>query len=197
VPDPAPYFLPAMALCAAAIAPALGALSARLGGLAVPALGVAALAAGLVATPWVEGGTARLGEIKADERLLRRMWTAIPPDSAIVIWADARYIHLREYQLLRGEKPALTVLSPDLLLDDETRAMLARRFGVDPIAGHPAPHVPPGTPDADVRIRQYFKEVIGSFNDRITVPVIVFEPNVPIVQIQHKTRPGAAPAAPR
>jgi hypothetical protein len=186
VPDPAPYFLPAMALGAAAVAPLLARLAAPLKGSAPPALGVAALAALVLVAPWIREGAERRHEVEAHEQLIRSMWAAVPPDTAIVFWPDDRYIHLREYQLLLGEKPALTVLCPDLLLEDRTRADLERRFGVDPIAGHPIPHIAPGSADADLRIRQYFKEVMRSFNERIPIPVIVFDPSVPIVQQQRK-----------
>ena len=193
VPDPAPYFLPAMALGAVAAAPALAALAAPLRNSAGPALGVVALAAVVLAATWARDGAAQRRDVEEHERLIRSMWAAVPPDTAIVFWPDDRYIHLREYQLLLGEKPALTVLCPDLLLEDRTRADLTRRFGVDPIAGHPVPHIVPGSPDADLRIRQYFKEVIRSFNERIRTPVIVFDPSVPIVQRQRKPWEGANP----
>jgi len=186
VPDPAPYFIPAMAFGAAAVAPALAALAAPLKRSAAPTLGVAALAALLLVVPWVRDGASRRQEIMSYERLIRSMWAAVPPDTAIVLWPDDRYIHLREYQLLLGEKPALVVLNPDLLLEDQTRERLRQRFGVDPIAGHPVPRIVPGSPDADLRIRQYFKQVIHSFNERIPTPIIIFDPSVPIVQEQRK-----------
>ena len=196
VPDPAPYFVPAMALGAAAVAPALAALAAPLRQSAAPALGVAALGALLIVAPWVRDGAERRSEIADYEHLVRSMWAAVPADTAIVFWPDDRYIHLREYQVLLGEKPAVTVLCPDLLLEDRTRAELERRFGVDPIAGHPVPRIAPGSPDADRQIRQYFKEVIRSFNERVRIPVIVFDPSVPIVQQQKKPWESPPPVAP-
>ena len=186
VPDPAPYFVPAMAFGAAAVAPALASLAApRVGGTALR-LGVAALAVLALVVPWVRAAATRQHEIDGFERLIRSMWSAVPPDTAIVFWPDDRYIRLLEYQILRGEKPALLVLCPDLLLEDQTRERMRQRFGVDPLEGHPIPSIAPGSPDADQRIRRYFKQVIRSLNERIRPPVIMFDPSVPMVQQQRK-----------
>ncbi len=201
VPDPEPYFLPAMAIAAAAAAPALAALAWPRARGAVLRLGVVALAAAWIAAPWVEEARVRAREIERSETLIRSMWEAVPPDTAIVFWPDDRYLRLREYQLLRGEKPALLVLNPHLLVEDQTRARLERRFGVDPLEGHPIPAIEPGSPDEQIRIQLYFKAVIRDFNDRMRTPVILFDPSVPIVQRMRKPwertaspgQPGHAP----
>jgi hypothetical protein len=182
VADPAPYFLPAMAIAAAAVAPALAMVVApRVRGAALR-LGLAVLLATGLAAPWVEQAVGRGRDIDRYEKLIRSMWSAVPPDTAIVFWPDDRYLRLREYQLLRDEKPALLVLNPHLLLEDQTRARLRQRFGVDPLEDHPVPAIEPGDPAEELRIRQYFKVLIRDFNARIRTPVIIFDPSIPLVQ---------------
>jgi hypothetical protein len=181
VPDPATYFLPAMALGAAAAAPALhSAAVPRLRGAAwrLGALGALSLVA---LVPWIREGNAERSSLVMDEAMLHSMWSAIPPDSAIVFWHDDRYIRLRAYQILDGEKPALTVLTPDLLLEHRTRNEFRRRFGIDPLEGARLPRVRPGSPEEATVIRESLRRLVAHVNARTRVPVIVFDPTIPIV----------------
>jgi hypothetical protein len=154
---------------------------------------VAAVAAVFLVVPWVRAGAARRAETAMGERMLRSMWSAVPGGSAIVFYPDDRFYHLREYQLLGGEKPSVLVLCPELLLADATRAELLRRYGVDPLAGYPFPTTVPGDPNGErVRVAS-LRAVMHVLNDRVRVPVIVFDPSVPIVQEMRKQARGAAP----
>jgi len=182
VPDPAPYFLPAMALGAAAAAPALAALlwaGGRGGALRIGAVGVASL---LLVVPWVRAGAAQRREVIGYEAMIRSMWSAVPPDTAIVFWPDDRFVHLQEYQILRGEKPALWIATPEMLLEGRTREAFRARFGIDPLEGFPIPQVRPGAPEAQAVIDRTLARLVGSVNDRTRVPVILFDPSVPVVR---------------
>jgi hypothetical protein len=183
VPDPAPYFLPAMALGVAAAAPALAAIpgvGSRAGG---AALGSAGLAGLVLIVPWLREGVEVRAATLLFEKTIHSMWSAIPPDTAIVSWADDRFNHLREYQVLRGEKPALLVVTPDLLFTNSMRRTIRQRFGVDPVEGFRRPRLSPGRhrPEDDAIIDRSRQRLVRDLNDRIRPPVILFDPKVPIV----------------
>lgn len=196
VPDPSNYFLPAMALGSAAIAPVLVALvRPRIRGATIR-LGLIALASVALVGPWISSGAARRREVIGYETFIRSMWQAVPSDTAIVFWPDDRYLRLREYQILKGERPALWVLAPDMLLDDRTRLALRQRFGVDPLEGNTVPQLQPGDPDEGLIIGRYYNGLVESFNRRIQTPVIMFDPSVPVVRQMWKPweRHPAAPS---
>jgi len=109
------------------------------------------------------------------------MWAAIPPDTAIVSWADDRYHRLREYQILRGEKPALLVVTPDLFFANSMRQAIRERFGADPLAGFTPPRLTPGAPDEREVIARHRMALVESLNVHVRVPVILFDPARPIV----------------
>jgi hypothetical protein len=183
VPDPAPYFLPAIALGIAAAAPAIAAIP-RVGSRAgTAALCSAGLASLLLIVPWLRDGREQRGATLAFERVIRSMWSAIPSDTAIVSWTDDRFNRLREYQLLRGEKPALLVVTPDLMFASGMRRTIRQRFGVDPLEGVPPPRLVPGAPRQEDQaiIDRYRHRLLWGLNERIRPPVILFDPAVPIV----------------
>jgi len=196
VPDPAPYFLPAMALGAAAAAPALVTLTraaGRWGALRIGVLGVAGL---FLVVPWVRGGLDQRRDLLDDEAMIRSMWSAVPADTAIVLWPDDRFIHLVEYQILRGEKRALWIATPDMLLEDRTRAQFRARFGSDPLQGVRIPRVQPGSAEEDAIIRRALGSIVRELNARTRVPVIMFDPSVPVVhQLRKPWEPVEGPAA--
>ena len=194
VPDPAPYFLPAMALGVAAAGPALAALGRSRSGAAW--LVMSGLVALVLIVPWIREGVATRRGLLSFEKIIRSMWSAVPPDSAIVFWPDDRFFRLVEYQKLRGEKPALLVVCPDMLFDDRTMAKVRARVGFDPLAGRPIPHTRPGDPDEDRIIVGFFREVIHDMNERSVSPVIIFDPSVPIVQRLRKPWEPVPPPAP-
>jgi hypothetical protein len=182
VPDPAPYFLPAMALGAAAATPAIAALTRAAGHGGALRIGILGLAGLFLVVPWVRGGVAQRRDILDYESMIRSMWSAVPADTAIVFWPDDRFIHLTEYQILRGEKRALWIATPDMLLDGRTREEFRARFGFDPLEGFRLPYVRPGSPDEQTIIRQVLGSIIRGLNARTRVPVIMFDPSVPVVR---------------
>lgn len=182
VPDPAPYFLPAMALGAAAAAPALVTLAQAAGRRGALRLGVLGAATLFLIVPWVRAGLAERRDLLDNETMIRSMWGAVPADTAIVLWPDDRFVHLVEYQVLRGEKPALWIATPDMLLEDRTREELRARFGADPLEGIRIPQVRPGSPDEAEIIRRALASIVRNLNARTRVPVIMFDPGVPVVR---------------
>jgi len=189
VPDPEPYFLPPIALGAAAAAPALAALAgARFMNRALRAAGlVVALAATVaIAIPWCREAAGVKREVVDYETLVRSMWATIPSDSAIVFWRDDRAVRLRGYQLLDGEKPALYVVSPDALFADEGRRRFEARFGVDPLRGIEVPRLKPNDPGAEEIGARIVGRLIENVNAGTRLPVIVFDPEVPIVRRLYK-----------
>jgi hypothetical protein len=186
VPDPAAYFLPAMALGAAAAPGMLLALAGRQRRRQVMTLAVAVAALLWLAVPWLREAIGRRTAIIAYQRMIRSMWSAVPPDTAIVVWQDDRFTMLQEYQLLRGEKPALFVTHPDMLMEGPTRAAVRARFGVDPLAGITIPAIRPGSPDEAMLYERLRRRLVWNLNERTRYPVIVFDPSVPIVQLLRK-----------
>ncbi len=189
VPDPEPYFLPAAALGTAAAGAALAALAGvrfmnwRLRA-AAALVAIAALVP--VARPWLKEAAGVRREAMDYDAMIRSMWAAIPPDTAIVFWRDDRVVRLREYQLLRGEKPALYVETPDVLIDDSTRLRFYRRFGFDPIGGLRVPYIRPNDPDAEATGTRFIRQLVRNVNERTRIPVIIFDPGIPIVRRLYK-----------
>ena len=183
VPDPAPYFLPAMALAVPAAASALTAIP-RIGGRAgTTALTAAGFLALALVVPWLrDANEERLATLSYD-RVIHSMWSSIPPDTAVVSWTDDRFSRLVEYQRLRGEKPALVVVTPDLLFAPRIRQAFAQRFGVDPIEGFQPPRLSSRLSLAEQKsiIDDSRQRLVQSLNERLRVPVIVFDPSVPTV----------------
>lgn len=181
VDDPAPYLLPAMALGVAAAAPALAGLPGVSSRAGTAALAAAALAGLLLIVPWIRDGVEERAATLDYEHTIRSMWAAIPPDTAIVSWADDRYHRLREYQILRGEKPALLVVTPDMFFANSMRRTIRERFGADPLAGFTPPRLTPGAPDEREVIARHRMALVESLNVHVRVPVILFDPARPIV----------------
>ena len=179
VHDPAPYLLPAMALGVAAAAPALAIPGGSRAGTA--ALAVAGLATLLLIVPWIRDGLEEREATMDYEQTIRSMWAAIPPDTAIVSWADDRYFRLHEYQILRGEKPALLVVTPDLFFSPAMRRTIRDRFGADPLQGFVMPHLRLGMPGLSEALTRQRTALVESLNVHVRVPVILFDPGKPIV----------------
>jgi hypothetical protein len=196
VPDPAPYFLPAMALGVAAATPAIAAIpgvDSRAGRLALGGAGLAGL---ILIVPWLRDAREERGATMAFEKMVRSMWAAIPPDTAIVSWTDDRFLRLSEYQILLGEKPALLVITPDVLFAKSMRDTIRRRFGVDPLAGFRPPRLAARMPPEEEKaiISASRRQLIEDLNRRIRAPVILFDPTVPIVwQMKKPWEPTGPP----
>jgi hypothetical protein len=181
VPDPAPYFLPAMALGVAAAAPALASIpgvGTRAGTIAIAALG---LAGAFPIAAWLRDGSEERRATLEFDATIRSMWSAISPDTALVSWTDDRFLRLREYQILRGEKPALLVVTPDVLFANSVRAEIRDRFGADPLLGFESPHLTRGAPSQERIIGHMRRRLLDDLNARIRAPVILFDPSKPIV----------------
>ncbi len=134
-PDPSSYFLVPLALGLAALAPLLAGLAAgprpaRAG--ALVAAGALALGAIALWAPWNATAQARVQLYKGYSGYVRRMWNAIPFDSAFVFWEDDMYTTLLERQALDHEKPGVAVLLPIQLMSDAPRARFRARYGFDP-----------------------------------------------------------------
>jgi transmembrane protein TMEM260 (protein O-mannosyltransferase) len=198
VDDPAPYFLAPMALGVAAAAPALASIPGAGSRAGLAGLAVLALASSLVIVPWAKGAVERRSIALSYERVIRSMWSSIPPDTAIVSWNDDRFNRLLEYQILRGEKPALLIVNPDVLLSGKIRREVLRRFGADPREGfRPSPYRS-GTETESEYIAAARQDLVRRLNERVRVPVILFDPSVPIVwQYRKPWEPrGAEPPRP-
>ena len=193
VPDVAPYFLPAIALGALALAPALAAALGAAAAAARPlglALGLAMIAAlGAVLAPWLRAAQSSRADLIAFERTMRSIWASLPPGPALVFWADDRHSRLLEYQVLRHEKPALIVVDPDLLADDYPRACFTARFGLDPLADLTLPRLTPGQAGERDAIQLLIRQMVRNINDRLALPVIFIDLSRPEVRLLDKPRP--------
>jgi hypothetical protein len=194
VPDVAPYFLPAIALSALALAPALAAALEAAAAAARPlgaALGLAVIVAlGAVLAPWLRAAQSSRADLLAFERTMRSIWASLPPGPALVFWADDRHSRLLEYQVLRHEKPALIVVDPDLLADDYPRARFTARFGVDPLADLVLPRLTPGQPGEREAIQVLIRQMVRNINARVALPVIFIDFSRPEVRLLDKPRPA-------
>ena len=182
VPDPAPYFLPAMALGAAAVGPAVATIAGPRLLRQSLTIGILCLAGLALSVPWIRAGIRTRRDILEFESMVRSMWAAVPADTAIVLWPDDRFIRLQEYQILHGEKPALLVLTPDMFVEDHTREQILTRFGADPLAGMTIPTLVPGSADEETLRRRFLDQVVQNVNRRVRNPVIMFDPTVPVVR---------------
>lgn len=185
IPDPAPYFLPAMALGVAAAAPAIAALPGAGTRSWSAAVIATALACVLAVVPWVRDGVEERQATIGFDKLIRSMWSSIPPDTAIVSWTDDRFNRLVEYQVLLGEKPALLIVTPDMIPSGPVRRTFQTRFGIDPMEGFEPVQVTtplvPGTAEAKRTMDEARRRLLRGISDRIRAPVILFDPAVPIV----------------
>ncbi len=195
VSDPAPYFLPAMALGTVAAAPALAGLPGAGSRSGTAALGAAGLVALLLIVPWILDGREERKATLDYDRTIRSMWSAIPPDTAIVSWADDRFHRLIGYQILGGEKPNLLIVTPDLFFANSVRRAVRERFGADPLEGFVPPRLTPGGPGEKEVIEAHRLRLVQGLNARVRVPVILFDPGRPIVfQLRKPWEPVRAPA---
>jgi hypothetical protein len=199
VPDPSSYFLLPMALGLTAITPWLGSLlaggtAARRAGLAGVTL--AALAGLVLAVPWLRTGQGRKGLWIEFDQLVRRMWATVPADSAIVFWTDDMHTKLLEYQLLRGEKPGVTVVHGLTLDAAPVREAFIRRHGFDPLAGVEVPSGAGTGPAAeDARVRELIQRIERRVNEQTPLPVIHFDPNPQRPKVRLLLKPGADSSA--
>ena len=196
VNDPSSYFLAPMALACLAI-PALG-------GAWLAASAVAkrsALAAGLVLAllalalwgPWLREGHRRSGYYQSVDRRVHELWRTIPPDSAVVFWANDMFPKLREYQLLGGERPDLEILHPMNLIGSRERLRYIARYGFDPTENLPVWSARDAVPGrADSLVRYAIQLVERNVNRHRRLPVIEFEPGIPAIRVLPKPSTDSA-----
>ena len=191
VPDPAPYFLPIVALSLLGAVPVAALFARRLADAPAAARAVAAILAAAVVVLFAGEGVRQSArekrQLRSFDRLVRAMWESVPDDSAIVVYPADQHRRLVEYQVLRGEKRAAYVTNLERLLEPATRAEIDRRFGVDPMAGERIPEIPED-PGAAARVKQEFLiRLVRDLNARVRAPVVVFDPTVPMVQELRKS----------
>jgi len=184
VSDPAPYLLPALGLTLIGVAPAFLWLfgSRRLipAGHPLPVGWTLAATALVVAMSF---GWHAVGQVRTQRAAIvgfdddvRRLWALVPPDSAIVLWPSDQMTRLVEYQVLRMEKPAVWVTTPELLLDPAVLRQVRRRYGLDLMEGLEIPYAPRSAPWGEAVRREFFGRVIDRLNAGAGVPVYWFDP---------------------
>ena len=184
VRDPLPYFLPSLATSLLVLAPLGAALVARLRGRAARLTAAAAAVAGLgVATWfWMDSAIYRKGLYEQLDERFHRTWMTLPERHAMVLWYDDMVTRLREYQLLRGEKPGLAIYSPVTLTNTYPREVFKKQWGFDPLEDvTPYTQREPVHPDYDVPFDPpAIGHVLAIMNEtlarRAGMPVYYFEP---------------------
>ncbi|MBP7865630.1 MAG: DUF2723 domain-containing protein [Acidobacteria bacterium] len=187
VPDPSSYFLAPMAIAVAASVPGAAWLFrrpdiARRGRVAVAALLAAATL--LVAPGWIRTGEERRQVMTHFDEQIHGMWDAVPFERAIILFPNDLNTRLREYQLLRGEKPGLEVCNPLQIIDPVVRTAFRRRHGFDPAAGVPAVE-----PSGEEGTRLRTEAVARTVNENSPLPVVVFDPANGSVRLMKKPSP--------
>lgn len=181
VSDPATYFLPALAvglpLFVAAVA-GRGVMRRR--GRAV------ALAAALaLAVPAAAGGRTALARNEAFARFddrLRRMWAALPPGRAFVVWDDDMAWRLVALQVLEGRRRDVEVVQPRHLTHGVPRARFRARHGFDPVAGL-APGQLASAQGDDARSAALVDAIVMRIHEARRAPVVLFRPDVPSLRL--------------
>jgi hypothetical protein len=185
VPDPPPYFLPAAALGLAPLARLVmevGSIRALPVGARVAVGGIVLAGVASLGVIGVQRALSERVELTRYDREVRAMWAMVPADTVVVFWPADQSVRLQEYQVLEGLNSAAFVSTPDLLLDDIPRARFKERFGIDPLNGVRVPYLPPGSPGALEAQRRFVDRVATSISARTPVPVILFDPSVPLLR---------------
>jgi hypothetical protein len=199
--DPSSYFLHPMVLGLAALTQLLGgwiatgATPARAARAVAAALAVASL---VLWVPWLRTGQQRTGLYVSFDSLVRRMWDAIPADSAIVFWSNDMIAKLREYQLLEGDKPGITALHGITIYSPSIREEFYRRHGFDPVAGILiAPHSRATAAGRDSIEREAIDSAEVHVNAMTRLPVIHFDPDPAHPSMRLLIKPGTGPSGSR
>jgi hypothetical protein len=191
VRDPAPYFLPALAVgLALFVAGAAGLPALRRHGRAVAIAATLALVVPAIAG--VRTAVARNEALARFDGLLRRMWAALPPGPSFVVWDDDMASRLRAFQLLERSRPDVEVVQPRHLTHPAPRRRFVARHGFDPAAG-----VAPGELAAagvdESRSATLVDAIAGRINVSSPTPVILFLPAVPSMrQLEKPDSAGVA-----
>uniref|UniRef100_A0A832I566 DUF2723 domain-containing protein n=1 Tax=Eiseniibacteriota bacterium TaxID=2212470 RepID=A0A832I566_UNCEI len=194
VDDPGAYFLPALAaglasatpLCAPPAGASPVARAGRRGAASALVVLVLALAPG-----WTHAALEARRQFIGFDAFLHDLWRRIPVGRGFVLWPHDLSHRLREYQLLRGERPALEIVNPWTFTHPAARRRFAERHGFDPLpavglAAEDLRASGPLTPGA----RRFFEATARRINQRSELPVVVFEPEVSRVRVLPKAGRG-------
>jgi hypothetical protein len=199
--DPSSYFLHPIVLGLAALMPFLGGIAAMGGrGRRAALAGAVSLGlAGLVlSVPWIRTGQQRQRMYAAFDRLVHEMWLAVPADSGIVFWSNDMYAKLRQYQMLEGEKPGLTVAHGWIIYTPSVRRQFLQRYGFDPVAGITLTPHPRLTPAAmDSMQKEAADSVMARVNALTPLPVFRFDPDPARPSLRQLLKPSADSSARR
>lgn len=190
VEDPSPYFLPALAFALAGYAPLIGRLAAGSPAAArlarVLGVGMAIVALALLPGDWRRAAASR-ATLTGLDGFVHEQWLRITPDRALVLWPRDLYVRLREYQLLRGEKPGLEVYNPWLLAHPAVRRRFFARHGFDPLGDAvPSRAALLARAGESSEADRFVAAVAMRINARSPLPVVLFEPEVPRVTVLPK-----------
>lgn len=194
VPDPSPYFLTPMAIALCGILPFASAIAA--GSRKVPVLlsagvGALALTTLVLVTIWTQVGVQRKAVLVEFDRLVHSMWQSIHLEQAIVLWPNDMFARLLEYQILAGEKPAISVWNPLLLAREHPRRRFRERHGFDPtVRVLPVMHDAHRTCSEASSAEEFARCVSENINERSPLPVVLFDPERRSVRLLRK--PGHA-----
>lgn len=187
VPDPSSYFLPPL-LLTLAVAPAAVLALPGVATIGRPLAWVAAAGLAIACVTCVTSGLRRASGYRAQDRALDAMWTSVPFDRGLVVWNDDMSIHLRGYQLMRGQKPDLEIVRPVKLTHDWPRKEFTDRHGFDPVSRADVDSVARVRPPRDVQaLGRLLGDVITARINRLSpLPVAVFDPRAGKVRVLPK-----------
>lgn len=186
VQDPSSYFLAPMALGLVALAPLGAWLSRRSPRVGAFAAGTGFVLAIILSVGWMRIDLERRRQFISFDRLVRQMWSAIPPGPGFVFWADDMYARLVQYQMLEGERPDLWVGHPITLTSPGGREKFQTSYGFDPLAGVDLRVPPPGSPLRQAAVTKILEEIEAGVNRQTPLPVVVFDPQKLSVRLLRK-----------
>ncbi len=187
VVDPLPYFFAPLSL-ALTLLPAVIAAFAPLRRAGLPLAVLVAVV--VIAVSWGTPGAIADRNVtftRADE-FLRDMWSKVPIGRGWVIFDDDIHWRLVQYQQLDGERRALVVVEPRVLMDAGARALFQHRHGVDPLGGAAPPD--DAVADRPEQIARFADAVARALGESGPDSVVLFRPEVP--EIALLPRPAAA-----
>jgi hypothetical protein len=186
VTDPAPYFLPCLAMTLLPLVPASRSVlrrieSRRFGSALTGTVAVVVLV--LLGVPGIRSARETQRSLAQIDDLLHTIWLRIPSEQGIVLWPNGNYFRLKEYQVFRREKPGLDVYHTGVLCEEYPRRQFQKKYGFDPLAGATSEHMAqPVNPDfvlgqqSSERDRHGFALIHETIVMKASVPVIGFDP---------------------
>ncbi len=182
VSDPSPYFLTALALGLELAAEALCSWRPARHAAVAPAL---AVALAITMAPGLRAAQARAEAYAQLDDLVRRMWGAIPPGRAFVVWDDDMASRLRALQQLESSRADLVVIQPRHLSHPQPRKRFMREWGFDPVARWPDEARGEGA-GTERGVRLAVESIVTTINEGSSLPLYVFRPDVPSLRLIQK-----------